>query len=219
MQDRVQFRVDYDRKDSSGQWIPYWSCLSDLGVRLGTHSLSSQRWGSINRRVKNTAGYPTYVGVLNKFTDFQEFAEWSQSQVGYSTKETCGKVWSLDKDIKGSGGIYSPEDCIFVPQAVNKFLTLRNLDRGAYALGVYFVEGRKEKNYRAQVNMGAETNRKSKFFSSEEEAHRFWQENKIIRGRELAAEYKGWHHDLYSGLTLWLDKVQDDYENYRITDD
>lgn len=220
MQKRVQFLVDYDKKDENGRWIPYWSSLSnDEQLRLGTHSLSSQRWGGINRRVKNTAGYPTYVGVVNNFIDFQEFAEWSQSQVGYSAKESCGKVWSLDKDIKGCGSVYSPEDCIFVPQAVNKFLTLRTLDRGECHLGVHSVERGEEMWYRAQVSMGLPGNRKSKLFSTEEEAHRFWQVNKIMRGRELAEEYKGWHNDLYNGLTLWLDKVQDDYENYKITED
>lgn len=215
----TQVRLDYDAKGENNLWLKTWSVrdYNDLGYHT-FFTLSGQRWGSIERRVKNTAQRPTYFGTSNDFSDFQEFTEWSVSEVGYNSKEVSGRMWAMDKDILGNGKSYSSETCIFVPQKVNNFLTLRTKERGEHPLGVHYIERGGKFYYCASVNMGkGGESRISDVFYTEQEAHRFWQSNKIICGRKLASEFEGWHDRLYIGLSSWVDKIQEDYDNHRET--
>lgn len=59
-------RLHTDHKDSSGSWIKSWSEIVDTGVSQVFHTLSSQRWGSISRRVKNTVEpLHTLIAIIN----------------------------------------------------------------------------------------------------------------------------------------------------------
>lgn len=221
MSDRkiIRIKEDFDIKGNNGLWLKSWSTPSGIRNEFHCHiSLSCERWHSILRRVKNTRNSPTYRGIINNFESYQQFVEWSVEQPGYDMKEPDGRVWAIDKDILGDGRTYSPEFCIFVPQKVNNFLTLRTNHRGIYPIGVSCSERGDRIYYFAGVNMGGGTKlRKTGTFYDPMSAHRFWQENKIIRARNLASEFKGWHNNLYIGLNSWADKIQDDYENHRET--
>lgn len=215
----TQVRLDYDARDSSDLWLKSW-CVRDFN-ECGYHTfftLSGQRWGSIERRVKNTNQRPTYIGCSNNFLDFQEFTDWSVSEAGYNLKEKSGRMWALDKDILGDEKSYSSTTCLFVPQKVNNFLTFRSKHRGEYPIGVHYIERGGKFYYCASVHMSSGIkSRLSEVFYTEAEAHRFWQQNKIICGRELASEFKDWHNKLFDGLNSWVDKIQDDYDNHRET--
>lgn len=127
-------------------------------------------------------------------------------------------MWAIDKDIIGSGRIYSPETCIFVPQRVNNFTTMRSVSRGNTPLGVHVVKEDHRVYYYGYVGSGSRAiKRHHEPCQDQNEAHRYWQINKVHQGRELALEFKDWHDKLYNGLNIWLDKIQDDYQNYRET--
>jgi len=185
-------------------------------------TLSGQRWESIEKRCQvggdQQTKYPRYEGTTNLFHNFNEFVDWSRGEVGYDLRENVGQqswAYCIEKDILGNGSkVYSPETCLFVPNAVNIFLTARNASRGDYPIGVAWKE--KNKKFQAQVR-DRNTSRYLGLHSDPMEGHRAWQLGKIEIGRNFALEFKGWHDKLYNGMNNWLDKIQDDYDNYRET--
>lgn len=185
-------------------------------------TLSGQRWQSIDKRCQvggdQQTKYPRYEGTTNLFPDFQEFVEWSKGEVGYDLREPVGKqswAYCIEKDILGNGSkVYSPETCLYVPNAVNIFLTARNASRGAYPIGAAWKE--KNKKFQAQVR-DRNTSRYLGLHSDPMDAHRAWQLGKIDIGRNFALEFQGWHDKLFVGMNAWLDKIQDDYDNHRET--
>lgn len=71
--------------------------------------------------------------VLDIWFNFQTFAEWCYSQIGFGEKG-----WQLDKDILLKGNkLYSPETCCFVPSEINGLFTKRQAERGNCPIGVY----------------------------------------------------------------------------------
>lgn len=74
---------------------------------------------------------PSYRGcsVAPEWINFSGFKSWMDAQ------DWAGMV--LDKDIFIRGNkIYGPEMCVFVPSALNKFLTDRSSLRGEWPIGV-----------------------------------------------------------------------------------
>ena len=74
---------------------------------------------------------PTYAGcsVDQNWLTFSVFREWMEAQ------DWQGK--HLDKDILFPGNkVYSAESCVFVPPALNAFLTDRGRKRGDWPIGV-----------------------------------------------------------------------------------
>ena len=82
------------------------------------------------------AKQPAYrdVSCCDTWLYFGNFLEWANKEVGYSGKPIG---MQLDKDILTSGNkIYSPENCCFVPKAVNCLLTSCETARGEWPVGV-----------------------------------------------------------------------------------
>jgi hypothetical protein len=80
---------------------------------------------------------PTYRGcsVHPDWLVFSAFKKWMLS------KDWQGK--QLDKDILFVGNkVYSPETCVFVSAAINKFLTDRVNHRGEFPIGVSYDKAR-----------------------------------------------------------------------------
>ena len=80
---------------------------------------------------------PTYINceVFNEWLNFQNFAEWYAKNY----YEVEGERMALDKDILVKGNkIYSPENCIFVPQTINNLFTKGDKSRGHYPIGVHY---------------------------------------------------------------------------------
>ncbi len=98
-----------------------------VGIHMATYEnkiskIYSMRTGMLTRVYDETQRHkhPTYkdVKICKDWHNFQNFAEWyvhSNYQVG----------WQLDKDLlsETNSKIYSPETCIFIPPALNSFMT------------------------------------------------------------------------------------------------
>ena len=172
-----------DRKSPDGLWLRCWSEKKE-GARREHRTRAGMLWESVLRRCSPLGleqnKHPTYLGCINKFSSFQEFAEWCNAQYGYMNTEENGTFWKLDKDILIPGSkCYSSETCCFVPHYINCLLLTSDATRGIYPLGVKktiaskpFVATARE---RKPIHLG--------YFQTPEEAHAAWQEAKanIIR--------------------------------------
>ena len=93
---------------------------------------------------------PTYIGctVSENFKNFQFFAEWCQSQIGFGNNG-----WVLDKDILIRGNkMYSPDTCCFVPKEINHLLKTKIRGK-ELPLGVY--QNKRSGRYCASFHAGA----------------------------------------------------------------
>jgi hypothetical protein len=76
---------------------------------------------------------PAYVGttVCEEWLTFSNFKSWMEKQ-NWEGKQ-------LDKDLLIRGNrVYSPENCIFIPNELNQFFKERSNDRGPYPIGVTY---------------------------------------------------------------------------------
>jgi hypothetical protein len=83
---------------------------------------------------KHQERYPTYRGceASDNFKDFQYFAKWCGSQIGFNLDN-----YQLDKDLLGNGKLYSENTCCFIPIKLNSHFTCRE------ALGFHKVKSGK----------------------------------------------------------------------------
>lgn len=111
----------------------------DKGKTTKTYEL----WRDMINRCynENTTRYDVYGGrgvtVCEEWLNFQNFAEWC-IQEPYFNKED----YQLDKDLLGKGNLYSPENCCFIPRALNSKLGKGIKTSKAKVLGVYWDEAR-----------------------------------------------------------------------------
>lgn len=169
-----------DFKDESGNWVKAKRIDSKL-----YKTKACNLWDLVNLRCSANwqQTHPTYKGCTNKFENFQVFAEWCNSQLGYNKAG-----YQLDKDILSSGEkCYSKEHCVFVPAALNKFLHTNQVRRGEFPLGV--SKGAKGK-YRMSLSNGF-----GKTFirtcNTVEEAANLYKRKKESIAKELATFYNG----------------------------
>lgn len=76
---------------------------------------------------------PTYRGceVCEDWLNFQNFGDW------FDANYVDG--WELDKDILHKGNkLYSPDNCCFVPEEINKLFIKSDGSRGEYPIGVNY---------------------------------------------------------------------------------
>ena len=110
---------------------------------------------------------PTYVGcsVDPQWHDLQNFAEWYKEQY----KEDG---WCLDKDIlMPHNKVYSPDNCCYVPQEVNKAVKLGHTDRTKLPVGVVAQTGACGVKFIAQIHIGRQYGKCLGVFDTPEEAH------------------------------------------------
>ena len=150
--------------DGKGVWCPYYRAWRDM----------LQRAYSPYHLARN----PTYTGVTvcEEWHSFMAFRAWMETQ------DWQGK--HLDKDIIAPGNkVYSPDTCVFVPQALNKLLTDRAAARGEYPIGVNW--NKRDKRYYSRIKIAG----REKFlglFTCPHEAHMAWREAKVRIVRETA---------------------------------
>ena len=134
---QTQFKNHEDFK-IDGKWVQkftkeklvIWTTRS--GVLWTNMTQRCKSGGSLQQR------FPSYQRCENGFSDFQEFAEWCQHQVGYNSKDTGGRFWQLDKDILVKNNkVYSPDTCVFLPKDLNCVLESSKRSRGECPIGVY----------------------------------------------------------------------------------
>ena len=81
--------------------------------------------------------FPTYIDcyVCEEWLNFQNFAKWFYDNY----YEIDGQLMCLDKDILFKNNkIYCPNNCIILPQRINKLFTKADISRGRYPIGVYY---------------------------------------------------------------------------------
>ncbi len=132
---------------------------------------------------------PTYerIEVCENFKSYSYFYEWCQTQIGFKKEH-----FVFDKDILDpTGTTYSESNCVSIPQALNKLLTLRQRDRSKYALGVLKTNG-KETLFKSVLNTGERNSRtySKESFLTVEEAHQDYLKRKKEFICEQAEKYK-----------------------------
>lgn len=163
----------------------------------GEYSFKDKRvygvWvNSLKRCYCNNTRYkfPTYVEaeVCEEWLNFQNFAKWCYEQQSFQLKDEKGRWYHLDKDILVKGNkIYSPETCCFVPQEINALLTLNDINRGEYPLGVSYIKN----TGRFQVNLSSNKNSYLGVFDTPEEAFIVYKKAKEDYIKEVAEKWKG----------------------------
>lgn len=151
--------------------------------------------------------HPTYIDcfVCSEWHNFQNFAEWFNENY----YEVDDKRMELDKDILIKGNkIYSPENCVFVPQNINKLFTKNNNSRGEFPIGVHFNKNaNKFESYCNNENgekiyFGLFDNSIDAFYE-----YKNFKENIISK---VANEYKSKIPEkLYNAMLLWKVEITD----------
>lgn len=120
---------------------------------------------------------PAYMTttVSKEWLTFSSFRKW--------WLENWKEGWCLDKDLLSASKVYSPETCIFVPEWLNTFTTLREADRGQWPVGV----SKKGNKFAAHCNNGKERIYLGAF-ETPEEAHEKWMQKKIELLQEKKAD-------------------------------
>lgn len=96
------------------------------------------------------------VEVCEEWCNFQNFAEWCETQKFLNAKDVKGKSYQLDKDILVKGSkVYSPKTCCFVPPEINSLFIKQQNTRGEFPIGVWF--DRRSGKYQACVSKNGET--------------------------------------------------------------
>lgn len=126
-----------DFKDSVGDWV--YRYTEEDGTRYFTRA--GMLYHALKQRVNpdgaKQKASPLYSGCTNGFSDFQDFSEWCQYQIGYNHD------FHLDKDLLIKGNkVYSKDTCVFLPQEVNKLLTKRQRFRGDLPIGLTWEKNR-----------------------------------------------------------------------------
>lgn len=160
---------------------------SPLGYKSGTREYMF--WKGIMERCYSPASHlrsPTYVGCLvdERWHNFQNFAEWCQSQIGFSEKG-----WQLDKDLLGgitAGKVYSPDVCVFVPQEINTLFIIPTTKTDDLPTGVSYCKDRG--NYQAGCGGGGYRKGLGRF-PTPELAYKAYMDYKKIRVAELIDLY------------------------------
>jgi hypothetical protein len=127
---------------------------------------------------------------------------------GWFGKQFVQPKWQLDKDLLVKGNkIYSAETCVFLPRALNTFLTLRGNHRGPYPIGVTIHE--------ETGHFEAACNRDGKriylgVYKTPEAAFEIYKAEKEAYAKDLAARWKGQIDPrAYDALMNWTVDITD----------
>jgi hypothetical protein len=140
---------------------PFYSVWSGMLER------TASKWQSM---------YPTYIGckVCDEWVYFTQFKAWMENQSWQGNQ--------LDKDLLGSGKLYSPANCVFVSQEVNKFTLGSDATRGTWPIGVYL--NIPTNKFLASIRVRGKPKHLG-LFGTPEEAHEAWRKAKKARCLEL----------------------------------
>lgn len=166
--------------------------------------------GMLERCYSAKSCNPSYqnASVCEEWHTFSAFAQWMFAQQYEGL--------ALDKDLLGNDKLYSPETCVFVPQAINNlFLGCAKKPLARYMLGVS-VHGRSGL-YTSRVSVGVEHSQTHLgYFKTEYDAHRAWQLKKLEVVRRVIDEYrpKSFYNQMVeTALQQRLDQLVFDIEN------
>ncbi|KMK23116.1 hypothetical protein ABW11_21145 [Pluralibacter gergoviae] len=173
-----------------------------IGGRQHNHSAYSV-WNSMLRRcyAPNTVKMArNYAGcsVCQEWLYFSNFLAFYKS--GHRENS------ALDKDLLIPGNkVYSPERCVFVPQALNNFTLDRARARGDCPLGVCWDKQRGK--FKANIRVNGEL-RHIGLFDTAYGAHIAWHNKKMELAMQLKTMCDELHPALYSGLILKVESMR-----------
>lgn len=141
------------------------------------------KWYNMMQRCygnKYQAKYPTYIGckVCDEWLTFSKFKAWMEKQ-DWQSKE-------LDKDLLVKGNkVYSPDTCVFVDGATNRFTLDGGATRGEWPLGVCFD---KERGRFLSLCNNPFTGKQENLgrFTCQDQAHQAWKKRKHELALQLA---------------------------------
>ena len=161
---------------------------------------------------KHQEKHPTYKDckVSEEFHNFQDFGKWFDNNY----YEIEGEKMCLDKDILVKHNkIYSPENCIFVPEKINTLFIKSNKARGDYPIGVcYHKQHEKfmakcrvynyEENKKKQIHLG--------YYDTPQKAFEVYKQFKEQYIKEVADYYKEYiPQKLYDALYNYKVEITD----------
>lgn len=152
--------------------------------------------------------HPTYKDctVCDEWHNFQNFAEWHEANYPKD-----GKPYQLDKDLKVIGNkVYSPETCMFVSSAVNKFTVDCGSSRGEHMVGVCKPGERLIARCRNPITGKHEH---LGLFDNELKAHLAWRNRKSWMAYELAMTQD--MSEVKQALLNWK-RALDSFEIHRV---
>lgn len=158
-------------------------------------------WESMMKRVYNPQDEVNaiiYQGctVCEEWHNFQNFAEWCQTQVSFGKQG-----FHLDKDILVKGNReYSPSSCRFVPKHINSAVTGMKIFNTSGFAG---VEESSTGNYSSSITMNS-VGIHLGTFDTKEKAYLLYKNIKEAYIRSLAEIYKSeLSEDIYCALKNW----------------
>lgn len=178
----------------------------DITIQYKTWSSMLGRCYSDNNKKDKT--YKN-CSVCEEWHNFQNFAKWFDENY----YEVENEVMELDKDILHKGNkIYSPENCIFVPNRINCLFTKNNINRGEYPIGVTYHK--RDCVFESACNKMINNRKKSIYlgrYSNPEEAfykgYKPFKENYI---KEVANQYKDMIPErLYNAMMKYEVEIND----------
>jgi len=108
-------------------------------------------WAGMLKRCYNFYEYNPRAKINYESCEVHEDFLYLPNYMEWYDKQIVHPKWQLDKDLLVPGNkVYGPDKCIFLPRALNTFLTLRGNERGPYPLGVTIHE--KTGHYEAACN-------------------------------------------------------------------
>lgn len=154
--------------------------------------------------------YPTYLNciVFEEWHNFQNFAKWyEENYYIVDNEQMC-----LDKDILHKyNKVYSPENCIFVPERINKLFIKNDKYRGTLPIGVSFDKSTNK--YTAQYNTLKNNKRKNIYlgnFNTPIQAFNTYKKYKEKYIKQVAEEYKDKiPYELYNAMKNWIVDIND----------
>ena len=171
--------LNFDFQDSNRSWVRSFNYGNTQ-----FHTKACIYYGAMNTRCQTPykQKFTTYAEVSTEFKDFNHFAEWCQTQKGYTGCDDK-KNWCLDKDILIIGNkTYSPDTCVFVPEFINVLFSNKKIT------GLPFGVTKHLNRYRARcstlqgrIHLGC--------FTTPMEAHYAWQRAKAEHIYNIAHIY------------------------------
>lgn len=159
-----------------------------IGVGTYSYTLDTKAhitWNNMLRRcysLRYQELHPTYKGVTvcKEWHNFQSFADW------FTDNYRDG--WHLDKDLlSGDVKVYSPETCVFIPQALNKFLTNIKYTNTSGFIGVSWSSSR---NGWCSEIMVDSVRKRLGVFNTKEEASCAYTKAREDYAKQLRTRYK-----------------------------